>query len=84
MSFEPVRTLADVESLDDDEVLDGYLEAKRGDLEPGLNRGRAYWHGWRNRMIDLGEIKPDDASWQLAHELWPRGVYAGRLRRPQP
>ena len=68
MNFEPVRTVADLETLDDAEILAGYLETKRGDPEPGINRGRAYWHGWRNRMIDLGEIQGDSASWQLAHE----------------
>lgn len=75
MNFAPVRTKADLNTLDHDEIVAGYLETKRGDPEPGPNRGRAYWHGWRNRMIDLGEIPVDDASRQLAHELWPRGVY---------
>lgn len=74
-AFEPVRTKADLYTLDPDEILAGYMEAKRGDPEPGPNHGRAYWHGWRNRMIDYGEIQVDDASMQLAHELWPNGVY---------
>jgi hypothetical protein len=82
VNFEPVRTLADLESLDADEILAGYLDAKRGDPEPGPNRGRAYWHGWRNRMMDLGELPHDDASRQLARELWPGGVFVGRLRAP--
>lgn len=81
MTFEPVRTLADLESLDEAEILFGYLETKRGDPEPGPNRGRSYWHGWRNRMIDYGEIPPDDASRQLAHEVCPGGVFVGRLRK---
>lgn len=75
MNFAPVRTKADLDTLDDAEILDGYLSTQRGDPEPGLNRGRAFWHGWRNRMIDLGEIKPDTASAELAHEVWPDGVY---------
>lgn len=68
-SFEPVRTKADLDSLDEADIVDGYLSAERGDPEPGPNRGRAFWHGWRNRMIDLGELPPDDASRQLAHEI---------------
>lgn len=79
MTFEPVRTKADLDTLDDDEVMAGYLEARKGDPEPGPNRGRAYWHGWRNAMMDMGEIEIDDAARQLAHEVWPRGVYAGRV-----
>lgn len=66
--FEPVRTLADLESLDQDEILEGYLSAERGDPEPGPNRGRAFWHGWRNRMMDDGSIPRDEASRQLARE----------------
>jgi hypothetical protein len=80
MSFDPVRTLTDLETLDEGDILAGYLEARRGDPEPGPNRGRAYWHGWRNAMIDMGEMPPDDASWQLAHEVWPEGVFV----RSQP
>lgn len=69
MNFEPVRTKADLDSLDFADVLDGYVSTKRGDPEPGPNRGRAYWHGWRNRMIDLGELPHDDASRQLVKEI---------------
>lgn len=76
MNFEPVRTVADLDTLDEAEIIDGYRSAERGDPEPGPNRGRAYWHGWRNRMIDLGVIPGDDASRQLAHEF----VRNGHLR----
>lgn len=69
MNFEPVRTKADLDTLDFADVLEGYLSTERGDPEPGPNRGRAFWHGWRNRMIDLHELPPDDASHQLAHEV---------------
>ncbi len=75
MNFEPVRTKADLDTLDHDDIVQGYMSAARGDPEPGPNRGRAYWHGWRNAMIDLGEWQPDDASRALAHEVCPRGVF---------
>ena len=68
MSFEPVRTYADLMTLNEADVLEGYMSADRGDPEPGPNRGRAFWHGWRNRMIDLGELQPDDASRALVAE----------------
>ncbi len=38
-NFEPVRTLADLDTLDSNEIIEGYLSAERGDPEPGLNRG---------------------------------------------
>jgi hypothetical protein len=74
MNFDPVRTKADLKTLDDDEIMAGYRETGRDDPEPGVNRGRAYWHGWRNRMMDLGEIPIDAAARQLAHEVAPGGV----------
>lgn len=69
MNFEPVRTLADLDTLDQNEIVSGYLSAERGDPEPGENRGRSFWHGWRNGMIDLGELPKDDAAAQLAREV---------------
>jgi hypothetical protein len=68
VKFEPVRTMADLKSLDKDQILEGYLSAERGDPEPGPNRGRSFWHGWKNRMIDLGELPGDEASRSLAAE----------------
>jgi len=69
MNFEPVRTKADLETLDHSEMVEGYMAAERGDPEPGPNRGRAYWHGWRNRMIDMHELPMDEAAMQLAREV---------------
>lgn len=68
MNFEPVRTLADLQTLSEDDMVEGYRSAERGDPEPGPNRGRAFWHGWRNRMMDFGELPHDEASRQLVHE----------------
>lgn len=68
MNFEPVRALADLNSLDEDEIMDGYLSTRPGDPEPGRNRGRAFWHGWRNRMMDYRELPLDEASRQLVRE----------------
>lgn len=78
-NFEPIRTYSDLESLDEGQIIEGYLSTERGDPEPGQNRGRAFWHGWRNRMIDLGELPHDEASAQLAREF----VAAQRTNRNQ-
>lgn len=59
MAFEPVRTLEDLDSLDDAEMQEGHLSAERGDPEPGENRGRAYWHGWKTRMMGYGLEIPE-------------------------
>jgi hypothetical protein len=68
MSFKPVRTLDDLNTLDDDDILAGYREYSPFDPWPGENRGRAYWHGWRNRAIDCRVIPSDSASTALAQE----------------
>lgn len=68
-AFAPVSTLADLNTLDQSEIVEGYKSAERGDPEPGQNRGRSFWHGWRNRMIDKGEIPKDAAAARLAREV---------------
>jgi hypothetical protein len=78
MKFAPVSTLTDLESLDSDQVMEGYRSAERGDPEPGPNRGRSFWHGWRNRMMDMGAMDHDEAARDLAREY----VAANREKRP--
>lgn len=72
MNFAPVSTLTDLDSLDDEQMLEGHLSAERGDPEPGQNRGRSFWHGWRTRMMDLGEIEIDDIHRELVEAFVAR------------
>ena len=65
----PVTTVEDLDSLDDDEILEGYRDGLRGEPEPGDNRGRAVWHGWRNGMIDSGRMEKDEAAATLARRF---------------
>jgi hypothetical protein len=66
--FTPIATLDDLNSLDEDEILAGYRDYRRGDPEPGPNRGRAYWHGWMNAARDDGERPITAETRQLARE----------------
>ncbi len=70
MNFKPVETLEDLNSLNPDEILEGHLSAERGDPEPGPNRGRSYWHGWRTRMMDLRELPIDETHRKLVREVF--------------
>lgn len=71
----PVSTMAALETLNSDEIGEGYCDGLDG--EPcGDNRSRSYWHGWRNGMIDKGRLRPDWASCALAHE------YVESTKRP--
>jgi hypothetical protein len=67
--FQPVATKADLEQLDDAEMVAGYLAGFQGDNEPGSAFSRSYWHGWRNGMADSKRMPSDPAMAQLAREI---------------
>lgn len=62
----PVTTIAELDRLDADEMYDGYRDGKAGEPEPGGNRSRAFWHGWRNGAVDGGHREKDEAQAILA------------------
>ena len=64
----PIRTVAELEILDDEDILAGYLDGFAGEPEPGDNRPKGYWHGWRNGHSDRTHTV-DDAQHALAHEI---------------
>lgn len=68
----PVRTVADLATLDETEILEGYRDGLENAPEPGNNRSRSYWHGWRNGMADKGRRPIDAAQMQLAREYVSR------------
>jgi ribosome modulation factor len=67
-SREPVSTLAELEKLDERDVISGYYAGLHGRDEPGVEFNRDYWHGWRNGMRDKLRIPADWAMGQLAAE----------------
>jgi hypothetical protein len=73
--FQPVATKVDLESLDQDEMVAGYMAGLEDAPEPGSDKSRAYWHGWRNGMADKGRLPFDPAMAQLAREVV--GKYRG-------
>ena len=62
MSFDdprrPVMLAADLATLDSEEIIEGYRDAREGFPCSG-NRSRSYWHGWRNGMVDSGRMKTE-------------------------
>lgn len=56
----PVTDLATLLALDVEEIVDGYRSAEADDPEPGMNRSRAFHHGWRVRQMDRGALPIDD------------------------
>ena len=67
--YAPVETVADFKSLDDGEILEGYLDGFSGAAAPGSGHSRAYWHGWRNGMIESDRQPADFAYITLAHNF---------------
>ena len=61
-----VSTMYELDTLDSDEVIEGYFDGRKNEPEPQGNRSKSYWHGWRNGMIDGGHMKSDAASKALA------------------
>lgn len=61
--YQPLTTIADYDALDTDECVAGYRAGLAGETqEPGSDKSKSYWHGWRNAMIDRGFAPPDAAS----------------------
>lgn len=64
--FHSVQTVADFKALDDEDVLEGYLDGFHATGTPDSSRSRSYWHGWRNGMIESDRMPADGAYRQLA------------------
>lgn len=66
--FQPISTAAELDLLDIDDIVDGYRAGLRGASEPGSDKSRSYWHGWRNGMVDTNRMPMDWAMWALVEE----------------
>ena len=72
MNREPITDAAELDALDDAELLEGYRDGRSGDDEPGGNRSLSYWHGWRNGRMDGGHDEIDAAARELARSVIAR------------
>lgn len=72
-TFAPVRTAADLDTLDDAETVEGYHDGRAGEPEPGGNRSRSYWHGWRVGRVDGGHARPDADGMALVEDVLRNG-----------
>jgi hypothetical protein len=76
--FASVSTVADHRTLDESEVLIGYMDGIEGiPPSPDLH-SRSYFHGWRNGMVESGLAEPDSDWHALAaafRELVPPTIH---------
>jgi hypothetical protein len=64
--FSPVATVGEFQTLDESDVLLGYLEGFEGSPLPCSSASRSFCHGWRNGMVDGGFAEVDEAQMKLA------------------
>jgi hypothetical protein len=62
--FDAVRTVEDFRTLDEGEIMIGYMDGVAG-LTGAADMTRSYWHGWRNGAVDAGLIEPDEAQLEI-------------------
>lgn len=65
----PVTTAEELATFDPEEMVEGYRDGFAGDKEPGDNRSKAYWHGWRNGRTDRGDAPVDAAQIALVCDV---------------
>lgn len=70
--WQPVETLNDLDTLDGDEIMEGYWAGHDGWPEPGNNQTRSFWHGWRNGAVDGHHREKDAAQAELARVVYER------------
>lgn len=73
--FSPVETVEDFYTLDDGDILEGYLDGFSGGLAPDSTRSRGYWHGWQNGMIESNRVPKTAAYDTLARAFQELAVY---------
>ena len=67
--YQPLSSVRELDVLDDDDCVAGYLAGLDGAPEPGSDKSKSYWHGWRNGMMDTGRLPHDEAARNLAAEV---------------
>jgi hypothetical protein len=78
--FQPIETIEEYLSLDEDEVVAGYWAGFKGEPEPGNTYSRSYWHGWKNGATDIGARTMDLAQARLAAACATRIQHSSRIQ----
>lgn len=64
MNIEPITTMAQLDALDQDAIVAGYLAGFGSVAVNHMRTDAAYWHGYRNGQVDRGvePISPEQAD----------------------
>lgn len=63
-----ITTMKQLSELDEEEVVEGYLDGLKGEPKPGNNRSLSYKHGWNNGAVDAGYQEKTPTQAVLAHD----------------
>ena len=67
--YQPLSSACELDVLDDSDCVAGYMAGLDGAPEPGSDKSKSYWHGWRNGIMDKGRLPIDESARNLAHEV---------------
>jgi hypothetical protein len=67
--YHPVFLLAELSSLDAEEIMRGYWAGLDNAPISMDKASRSYWHGWRNGRVDSGHAEPDVAQRALVEQM---------------
>lgn len=67
--YQPISSVHDLAHIDDEECVAGYIAGLNGDPEPGSDKSKSFWHGWRNGMMDTNRLPIDEAARNLVAEV---------------
>jgi len=79
LARKPVATVEELSALNTDEIVEGYFDGFDNEPQPGDNRSKSYWHGYRNGQVDGGHVDVDANQVLLAKEA----IESGYFRRMQ-
>jgi hypothetical protein len=69
----PVSTVEELQTLDEDAMVNGYLAGLRNTAD-FLIRERGYWHGYLNGLVDGGHAKSSPEQAELARAYLNSGA----------
>lgn len=75
MAIKPITTAAELDALDTDDCVRGYM-AGRKQQPDYTQRGQAYWHGYLNGCVDGGHMQPSAEQMALVADVVATGWMA--------
>lgn len=72
VKYFPFSQMADLDLLDETEMVAGYRAGTDGQELPG-ECTRSFWHGWRNGCADSGRLEHDESMSRLAKAFCDKG-----------